>query len=112
MTKFTSLEKKEKKVGTKFYSFLYDNVKETTDTTPCDYDNVLHIGFDTKYGDVFKCWDDDSGEFSLYFGIKGNEFDQIMTITKEKYDFIGFAFGVYDKLIYFQIYKYMIKLEW
>lgn len=43
---------------------------------PEDWDNVLYLGYDTGYGDVFKAWDnEDENSFTLYFGEKGDEFD-------------------------------------
>ena len=44
-------------------------------TTPDDYLNVLHLGYDGEYGDVFKCWSEDENDFSIIFGEKGNEFE-------------------------------------
>lgn len=47
-----------------------------TEDTPGQWNNVLLIGSDETYGDVFKCWDD-GGEnnFTIYFGVKGDEFE-------------------------------------
>ena len=43
---------------------------------PKDWDNVLYLGHDKDYGDVFKAWDDGNEEdFVLFFGKKGDEFD-------------------------------------
>lgn len=43
---------------------------------PSDYDNVLFIGHDIQYGDVFKAWNTNSQNiFTLYFGEKGDEFN-------------------------------------
>ena len=42
---------------------------------PENYNNVMFIGHDPGYGDVFKAWDDHSSYFILYFGEKGNEFN-------------------------------------
>ena len=42
--------------------------------TPDDYDNVLYLGYDEDYGDVFKCWNHES-DFAIIFGEKGNEFE-------------------------------------
>lgn len=78
MTKFTTLGSKPKiiKKETIFNGYLEEN-KQYRDTklTPNDFDNVLYLGHDRSYGDVFKCWDDDSDNFILYFGVKGDEFD-------------------------------------
>ena len=76
MTKFTSLSKKEKKVETKFRYILCDGSLSLASAKPSTYDNVLHIGYDDEYGDVFKCWDDDwDSTFVLFLGVKGDEFD-------------------------------------
>lgn len=39
-----------------------------------EYKNVLHIGNDKYYGDVFKAWDDDENDFWIFFGTAGDEF--------------------------------------
>ena len=76
MTKFTSLSKKEVKVETKFRYILSDGALKTTTVKPSIYENVLYIGWDNEYGDVFKCWDDKwEDTFVLFFGAKGDEFD-------------------------------------
>ena len=75
MTKFTSLSKKEK-LETKFRYILCDGSLSLTSAKPSTYDNVLYIGYDEDYGDVFKCWDDGLVDgFVLFFGVKGDEFD-------------------------------------
>lgn len=40
---------------------------------PYQFYNVEFIGHSSQYGDVFKTWDNDPNEFTLYFGIKGEE---------------------------------------
>ena len=45
------------------------------DSQPKDYTNVLFLGHDDGYGDVFKAWRDDQDNFILYFGEKGDEFN-------------------------------------
>lgn len=49
---------------------------EIVDTmlTPGNFDNVLHIGKDMYYGDVFKCWHSKSDVFYIFFGTAGDEF--------------------------------------
>ena len=49
---------------------------EIVDTmlTPRNFDNVLHIGKDMYYGDVFKCWHSKSDVFYIIFGTAGDEF--------------------------------------
>ena len=79
-TKFTSLghlgNKGFKK--TKFnYSLKYgEGVYGKTEVLPVDYGNVNYIGYDSRYGDVFMCWDDGEDGFTLFFGEKGGEFNQ------------------------------------
>ena len=76
MTKFTSLSKIKKAEETFFSQFLHiDGSLSTAMDNPKQYDNVLHIGCTEYYGDVFKCWNDDSDDFILFFGVKGDEFD-------------------------------------
>lgn len=41
---------------------------------PDEFKNVLHIGNDNNYGDVFKVWDDDENDFFIFFGTAGDEF--------------------------------------
>ena len=88
MTKFTSLESTKEKKKTVFTKCLilgsvYDlnsmTLEEDTseNNLPLNFDNVLHIGFDNHYGDMFKCWNgngDGRGSFAIYFGEKGDEF--------------------------------------
>lgn len=77
MTKFTSLvsESKEKK-ETVFIHYLDSNKEmDFASSKPSIFDNVLYIGRDENYGDVFKAWNDDEIGFALYFGTKGDEFD-------------------------------------
>jgi len=42
---------------------------------PNNYHNVAFIGHDSEYGDVFKAWDEDLEDFTLFFGTKGDEFN-------------------------------------
>ena len=81
MTKFIdktkeSLVKNEVK-ETKFLKSLeYDfSVADSNDSNPGEYNTVEFIGNDSAYGDVFKAYDSDPNEFTLFFGIKGDEFD-------------------------------------
>lgn len=76
-TKFMTLDGKEKKKETVFTHYI-DSCKELSEcySSPKDWANVLHIGYDVDYGDVFKCWDyADTNHFGIYFGVKGDEFD-------------------------------------
>ena len=48
---------------------------EKTSDKPENYDNVLHIGKDVDYGDVFKVWNNSNpNDFIIFFGEKGDEF--------------------------------------
>ena len=49
------------------------NISEAI-SRPEDYKNVIHIGNDACYGDVFKAWDDDENNFCLFLGFAGDEF--------------------------------------
>ena len=78
-TKFISLDNLQPvKKQTKFTHYV-DKDKQISSTplvTPSEYDNVLHIGTDEEYGDVFKAWDDgEKNNFIIYFGVKGDEFE-------------------------------------
>lgn len=77
MTKFTTIEKKVKERKTIFKKFVSSDFKiSTTNDKPTDFDNVLHIGNDECYGDVFKTWDNGAeNDFTIYFGKAGNEFN-------------------------------------
>ena len=76
-TKFITLKgtiKENKK--TIFTGVLTADFALSTDCLePKDWDNVLYLGYDRHYGDVFKAWDDVDDDFMLYFGKKGDEFD-------------------------------------
>lgn len=41
-----------------------------------EFDNMMWLGFDHVYGDVFKVWKNDSSDFTIYFGTKGDEFNK------------------------------------
>lgn len=48
-----------------------------TDLKPISYDNILFIGNNPFYGDVFKAYDygiNDECGFTIFFGTKGDEF--------------------------------------
>ena len=76
-TNFMSLDDKvkENKETTLSKIVTSGNVRYSRHTTK-DYKNVLHIGYDECYGDVFKCWKDDINCFTLHFGTKGDEFNK------------------------------------
>ena len=79
MTRFRNLEKKNNKkeakktVFTKYIKGSHEVVKTTSVASL--YDNVDYIGHDAYYGHVFKAWDDTETNFAIYFGEKGDEFD-------------------------------------
>jgi hypothetical protein len=76
MTKFISIDKDtQEKKETVFIRILSVRSLDTTLTEPNDWDNVMHIGKDVDYGDVFKCWNENVNNFTLYFGTKGDEFN-------------------------------------
>lgn len=57
---------------TKFITGGYD--VEETNMLPSEYKNVIHIGRDHVYGDVFIAYDSDPDYFTIYFGEAGDEF--------------------------------------
>ena len=79
MTRFRNLEEKNNKkeakktVFTKYIRGSHEVVK--TNFIVSLYDNVDYIGHDKYYGHVFKAsWESGEG-FDIYFGEKGDEFD-------------------------------------
>ena len=75
-TKFMTLDgQKSEKKETVFTHYVNSDIgiSEATLKTK-NYKNVLHIGYNEVYGDVFKVWDDRENEYTLYFGTKGDEF--------------------------------------
>ena len=50
------------------------SIIEETTWSPDQFKNVLYIGSDKDYGDVFKAWDDDENYFFIFFGTAGDEF--------------------------------------
>ena len=76
MTKFIDKSGKVKEVKkTVFTECLLRDFALNRDSLaqPEEWDNVEYLGTDSKYGDVFKAWDDDPNDFTLYFGTKGDE---------------------------------------
>lgn len=47
---------------------------EVTSLKPTDYEEVVWLGYDRFYGDVFKAISRD-GYMTIFFGKKGNEFN-------------------------------------
>ena len=78
MTKYTTLNKQETSKGkeTVFTKcVMSDDVTKAT-AQPSEFDNVLFLGNDYSYGDVFKAWNNgEENDYCLYFGTKGDEFD-------------------------------------
>ena len=80
MTKFINLggvPKVVKKKRTVFTGFI-DSDKTYSEqhlSNSHDHEVVIFLGYDECYGDVFKAYDDDLNNFTLYFGIKGDEFE-------------------------------------
>ena len=78
-TKFTTLEQKSEIVAETVFTHLIDrniNISEKPIFQPRSFENVLHLGCDINYKDVFKCWDSNPNKFTIYFGTKGDEFNQ------------------------------------
>ena len=73
-----SLDKPQvEKKQTIFTYYLNEDriIEENHSNNPSNWDNVLHIGTDKSYGDVFKVWDNGKeNNFIIYFGVKGDEF--------------------------------------
>jgi len=72
-TKFTTLGDSKKTV----FKTLLDGSFKIVDASeqPENYSNVLFLGHDESYGDLFKAWNDDKNNFAIYFGEKGDEFN-------------------------------------
>ena len=77
MTKFMTLGYSKKTVKkTVFKTLLDDSFKiVNASVQPENYSNVLFLGHDESYGDLFKAWNDDKNNFAIYFGEKGDEFN-------------------------------------
>jgi hypothetical protein len=75
-TKFMTLDgQKSEKKETVFTHYVNGNMDIIEATlNPKNYENVLHIGYDNFYKDVFKVWNNKENEFKIYFGKKGDEF--------------------------------------
>jgi len=80
MTKYSKMEvKKEVKKKTVFRKALsFDlTVKDNVQFEPENYENVIWLGYDRNYGDIFKVFNDDYVDsFTIYFGEAGDEFNQ------------------------------------
>ena len=74
MTKFINRITAKPITPTRFEFLLaWDLSKLEAIEKPSDFINVEFIGHDRQYGDVFKAWNDDPQQFTLYFGTKGDE---------------------------------------
>ena len=79
MTKFIDNTKKNKSKKTVFAKALsFDFTVDVACADVADYEKVEFIGHDESYGDVFKAYHDadDDNNFTLFFGVKGSEFDE------------------------------------
>jgi hypothetical protein len=78
MTKFISIDKDTQEKKETVFTHYVENKKEVSKVTteiPGDWDNVMFIGKDYSYGDVFKCWNNLETDFFIIFGTKGDEFN-------------------------------------
>ncbi len=75
MTKFKNLKLTEGDRSTEFFEYL-DAAKQiqTASVDPEDFEEVIHIGYEPDYGDVFICTSNRE-RFTILFGKKGDEFD-------------------------------------
>ena len=79
MTKFIDNTKKTNVKKTVFEKILYfDFTVGDAIENVAEYEKVEFIGHDESYGDVFKAYHDadDDNNFTLFFGVKGSEFDE------------------------------------
>ena len=78
MTKFIdkTKEKESKPVKeTVFEAEVLNKQIVSASFNPQHFDYVEFIGNSEDYGDVFKAYVTEGGDFSLFFGVKGDEFD-------------------------------------
>jgi len=79
MTKFSTINKEIKKgtVFTKLITAEFEINEVDGSSVPDDYDNVVLLASDETYGDIFKAYDDgEEDDFTLFFGVAGDEFNQ------------------------------------
>ena len=79
MTKFIDNTKKNNSKKTVFEKALsFDFTVDVACADVYDYEKFEFIGYDESYGDVFKAYRDanDDNNFTLFFGVKGSEFDE------------------------------------
>ena len=74
-----TLDKKEKPEAKKtVFEKCVDTKLNVSDerTFASEFDNVVFLGNDVHYGDVFKAWNNgQEHDFIIYFGVKGSEFN-------------------------------------
>lgn len=56
--------------------YLLNLAKNQMSLKPSDYDNVVHLGFSSTYGnDMFMVWDNHHADYkTIFLGIVGDEF--------------------------------------
>lgn len=77
MTKFMTLDGKKKEGKKTVFNYIVGGTLEIEGAylQPSDYNNVLFLGHDNQYGDVFRAWNNYDEEFTICFGEKGDEFN-------------------------------------
>ena len=79
MTSFRSIDlgstgKKSKKKTT-FSKLITEDFKVIeANVAANEYDNIVHLGVDKVYGDVFIAYDSNPHDFTIFFGEAGDEF--------------------------------------
>ena len=74
----TFVNKSNNKIANKtIFTHAIDVDREVVETglEPKNYEVVELIGIDSSYGAVFKAYDHDSDDFTLFFGTIGDEFN-------------------------------------
>ncbi|MDB4507346.1 hypothetical protein N9064_00490 [bacterium] len=61
-------EPKKKLKGIEFTKVVGEENIYTPRIKPNEFQNIIHIGTDESYGDVFKAWNRDENCFCIYFG--------------------------------------------
>lgn len=84
MTKFMNFNTGNTKPVKKSTEFRYKIIGnknsmpevQTTTYSPNDYDNVVHLYYDTVLGwDIFMAWNEDITKAWIFYGTKGDEFE-------------------------------------
>lgn len=78
MTKFITMEPIAKPQGKKtvFYKAISKTGIKRVYNKPDQYPNVMFLWHDEEYGDVFAAWFNNPSNRTIFFGEKGDEFDQ------------------------------------